>query len=206
MRDISLKGAIVCVFGLPNTGKTNFLRWLLAKPPYQRHLVIDPVRDYPPGRYSLVYRPKSRQHSSDGGNAEKEVDRVIDEVVNNAAPAMRPKYVVIDEANRILKNNQPIPPALADLIDFNTHYRPPVSLIAACRRPAKLHTNVREIASHFFVLSSGGRNDSRAYGNIASDLPDVLEEKKPYEVAHVNPNRDVSLFSPVKDMGEKGRI
>lgn len=206
MPDIELKGQIICVFGLPNTGKSNMLRWLLRRPPYRRNLIIDPVRDYPPGDYGLVFRPSSRQHSSDGGNCEKEVDEVIDMMINRTEAKFRPKFVVIDEANRVLKNNQPIPPALADLIDFNTHYSPPVSLICACRRPAKLHTNIREIANHFFILSSGGKNDNRSYGNIASELPDVLDRKEPYEIAHVDSYRRVSVFSPVENMGEKGRI
>lgn len=204
--DIELEGKLVCVFGLPNTGKTNFLRYITALPPYRRNLIFDPVKDYPTEKAGLVYRPKSREHSSEGGECDKELGLVVDEMVNNAPKALRPRYIIIDEANRSLKNQHPIPTPVKDLIDFNTHYDPRITVIAACRRPAKLHTDIREIANHFFIFSQGGKNDERSYSNIASDLPELLDEKDPYEFVHVNSNREATLFSPVKNMGEKGRI
>lgn len=205
MPDIELNGKLVCVFGLPNTGKTNFLRHILRLPPYRRHLIIDPVKDYPTDEY-VVYRPNTRYHSSEGGNLDKEANEVVDHFINNSNKALRPRYIVIDEANRVLPNQKTIPPAFKDLIDMNTHFDPPMTLIAACRRPAKIHSDLEEIANHFFIFSQGGRNDERNYADIASELPEVLENKEPYEFAHVDSNRNVTLYSPVPDMGEKGRI
>lgn len=204
--DITLEGKIVCVFGLPNTGKTNFLRYLTSLPPYRRNLIFDPVKDYPTDTYGLVYRPKSRTHSSEGGECDSELGFVVDKMVNNAPKPFKPKYIVIDEANRSLKNRQPIPEPVQDLVDFNTHYDPQMSLICACRRPAKLHTDIREIANHFFVFSQGGKNDSRNYADISEELPELLDKKEQYEFVYVDSERDCHIFNPVKNMGEKGRI
>lgn len=204
--NIELEGKLICVFGLPNTGKTNFLRYLTSLPPYRRNLIFDPVKDYPTESTGLVYRPKSRTHSSEGGECDEELGFVIDKMVNNAPESLRPKYIIVDEANRSMKNQHPMPEAVQDLIDFNTHYKPQMSLICACRRPAKLHTDFREIANHFFIFSQGGKNDQRSYANIASELPEMLDEKEQYEFVYVDSERNCHLFSPVKNMGEKGRI
>lgn len=204
--NIELEGKLVCVFGLPNTGKTNFLRYITQLPPYRRNLIFDPVKDYPTDSYGLVYRPKSRAHSSDGGNCDEELGLVVDKMVNDAPPSLRPKYIVVDEANRSMKNRHPLPESVKDLIDFNTHYTPRMSLICACRRPAKLHTDFREIANHFFIFSQGGRNDKNEYSNIAEDLPEYLDKKDRFEFVYVDSNRNCHLFNPVKNMGEKGRI
>lgn len=206
MADIELSGKIVCVFGLPNTGKTNFLRYLTDLPPYRRHFVFDPVKDYPTDRHGLVYRPESREHSSNNGACDLELSKVLDELLYSVPKELRPRYIIIDEANRAIPNQKSIPATVSDIIDFNTHFDPRLTLICACRRPAKLHTNITEIANHYFIFSQGGRNDRRSYANIAAGLPELLERKDRYEFVHVNQERECTLFRPVKDMGEKGRI
>lgn len=206
MDPIEIHGKICCVFGHPDTGKTNFIRWLLKQPPYRRHAVFDPVMDYPTGEY-VVYRPESRYHSSNGGKADKELNQFVDKMVNNVPKAVRPRVIVVDEANRPLANGQPLPAAVKDIVDFNTHYDPPITFITACRRPAgQMSAEVIELATEFFVLSSGGKNDKGYYANIHTDLPDALEAKGQYEIAYAKKGGQCRIFSPVQDMGEKGRI
>lgn len=204
--EIEIFGKIVCVFGHPDTGKTNFLRWLLSLPQYRRHCIFDPVKDYPTGDYT-VYRPDSRYHSSEGGQADKELNELVDKLINDVGKSLRPRVVVVDEANRPLAHGQPLPPAVRDIIDFNTHYDPPITFVTACRRPAgQMNAEVIELATEFFILSAGGKNDRSHYANIHVDLPDALEAKGEFEVAYAKKGGKCGIFSPVKDMGEKGRI
>lgn len=200
--EIELEGKITCVFGLPYSGKTNFMKWLLSQRAYRRHMIFDTVQDYPTSQYN-AYRPDVR-HWERGVN--EELNEFVDATVEQAPKALRPRYVVVDEANRSLPNNKDPGMAVADLVDFNTHYDPQIGVILICRRPAQLNSDFENLASHYFVFAARGKNDYSAYGDISRELPDLLDERERYEFAHVDEEGDCTLFEPVELMEGRGRI
>lgn len=194
--DLRLRDSIITVFGPPGSGKTNFMKWLLRQPQYRRHIVFDPMKEYDSGEYN-VYRPSGRRYD-DGGNAE--LNDLIDDMVISAEEAVRPRFVVVDEANRTIPNRKDPGPAVADLIDFNRHFA--TSLVAVARRPSQLNTDLENLSNHIFVFGGRGKNDYRSYSDTHRDLPQALEEKEQYQPVYVSSEGDLRIFDSVPNLGE----
>lgn len=190
------ENSIVTVYGPPGSGKTNYIKWLLRQPQYRRHIVFDPMKEYDSGEYN-VFRPSSRRYD-DGGNAE--LNDLIDDMVISAPGDVRPKFIVVDEANRVIPNRKDPGPAVADLIDFNRHFG--VSLITIARRPTQLNTDLENLANHIFIFGGRGKNDYRSYADIHRDLPEAIEEKEQYEPVYVSGDGDLRIFDKVPSLGE----
>lgn len=194
---MELKGKIVCVFGPPGSGKTNFIKHIFGLPPYRRHWIYDPMREYNPETHNVI-RPTNRRYEK--GN--EELNEVVDLLIHQNGKGARPRYFVVDEANRLIPNHKDPGPAVADLIDFNRHIHPGIGFWAVSRRPAQINTDLENLANHYFVFGSRGKNDRNAYRNIASDLPEYLERKKKYEFVHVSEGGECSIYKPVDYYGE----
>ncbi len=202
---IKFSGNIVCVFGPPGSGKTNWMKWLFRRNAYSRHIIYDPMHEYDPNRYNVARPPRSTAYRRyETGN--DELNKTVDELIMASPPAIRPRYFVIDEANRLLPNNKPPGEAAQDLIDFNRHYEPGITLFALCRRPAQINTDLENLASYYVCFGYQGKNDRRAYGDIHVDLVDALDEKDRYGPVVVGQDNEISTFEPVDYLGETPTI
>lgn len=203
--ELRFNGAIVCVFGPPGSGKSNWVKWLFRRTAYSRHIIYDPMHEYDTDRYNVARPPRSTAYRRyDKGN--DELNKTIDELIMGSPPAIRPRYFVIDEANRLLPNGKPPGEAAQDLIDFNRHYEPGIGVMAICRRPAQINTDLENLASYHIVFGQQGKNDRRAYGDLHRDLPDALDAKDRYAPVVVGPNNDLQTFAPVDYLGETPTI
>lgn len=200
--DLQLSEQIVVVLGPPDSGKTNFVKTVFQRPEYRRHWIYDPLREYDAETFNVV-RPRNRRY--DGGNGE--LNQTIDDAILTARESVRPRYFVVDEANRTIPNGKEPGSAVQDMIDFNTHFAPGVGLWAIARRPAQLNTDLMELYDELFIFGLRGRNDRRAYRDIVSEeLVDLLDEKDRYEFVHVDGSGETTLFEPVPHQGEKVQI
>lgn len=197
MAEISFKGKIVCVFGPPGSGKTNFIKHIFSKPPYSRHWIYDPMREYDPETHNVI-RPQFRRYENGNG----ELNDVVDSLIHENNPASRPRYFIVDEANRLIPNRKDPGPGVADLIDFNRHIHPGIGFWAVSRRPAQINTDIENLANEYFVFGSRGKNDRSAYANIATDLPDLIDAKNKYECVHVDAAGNCEILEPVENFGE----
>lgn len=200
--NLELAEQIVTVLGPPDSGKTNFVKNVFSLEPYRRHWIYDPLREYDGREYNVV-RPSNRRY--DGGN--EELNATIDDAIMAAPESLRPRYFVIDEANRTVPNKKEPGEAVQDMIDFNTHFAPGIGLWAVARRPAQLNTDLMELYDEMFVFGLRGRNDRRTYKDmVGEELVELLDEKEKYEFVHVDGEGDCTLFEPCEYQGEKVKI
>lgn len=202
MTDLELAEQIVTVLGPPDSGKTNFVKKIFSLAPYRRHWIYDPLREYDGGSYNVI-RPSNRRY--DGGN--EELNAVIDDAIMAAPETLRPRYFVVDEANRTIPNKKEPGEAVQDMIDFNTHFAPGIGFWAVARRPAQLNTDLMELYDEMFVFGLRGRNDRRTYRDmVGEELVELLDQKEKYEFVHVDGEGDCTLFEPTENLGEKVKI
>ena len=202
--EIDFREALVCVIGPPGSGKSNWLKWILQRDGFDRHLIWDPMREHDPNRLNVLRPPPaSRYRRYEAGN--DELNKTVDEILS-WPPRMRPEYLIIDEANRVLPNGRPPGEAVQDLIDFNRHYEPGIGVWFVSRRPAQINSDAENLSKYHIVFGYQGRNDRAAYADIHEDLPDRLREKEPYQPVVVGPSGEIETFRACPDLGETRTI
>ena len=196
MANLNLNPALVNVFGPGTSGKSNFIKWLLQRPPYRRHIVFDPMREYDPDTYN-VYRPNAVEYEE--GN--EELNKFLSQMLSLPRHA-RPRYIVVDEAaNFIPGGNRRVGGEVSKLMYHNTHYNPRVTLITANRHPTDLDSTLREMYDHMLVFGARG-NAVDTLENMASGFRDLLEELPEHHFVHADPMGELTVYEPVEDMGE----
>lgn len=199
--EVDLSTSIITVFGPGESGKSNFLKWLLSKPEYRRHIVYDPMREYDPEDY-VVYRPDNVDYEQ--GN--EELNSFLSTMIDGPRER-RPRYIVIDEAaNFIPGGNKSAGAYVSRLAHHNTHIYPGMSLVLACRHPTDIDSTTREMYNHMFVFGVRGKNAKRALDNLAEGLTEAVENLGEYQFAHVDSLGNITVFDPVPDMGEYDRV
>lgn len=193
---IDLNPALVNIYGYGGSGKSNFIRYILSKRKYSRHVIYDYNGEYDSDKYN-VYRPTNKTYES-GGN--DEVNEFIKHLIE-LPPAKRPRYVVLDEAADYLPGGgKPMGEYVSRMAHHNTHLKPGMTLITSNRSITGLNPTIREMFNHMFVFGLRGDNSIRQARNLASDLPDVVDDLNEYEFCHVDQSGEISRFEPVKNM------
>jgi len=199
--NIDLKTSLVNVYGPGESGKSNFIKFLLSQEAYRRHLVFDPMMEYDPEDY-VVYRPDNVEY--EGGN--EELNKVA-EALSSSEREKRPRYFVVDEAaNFIPGGNKSVGGPISRITYHNTHIYPGITMITANRHPTDLDSTIREMYDHMFVFGARGRNAKRALNDLAEGLSEVVEGLDEYQFAHVDPQGNITVFDPVTNMGEYSRV
>ena len=200
MSEINLQNSIVNIFGPGTSGKSNFIKWLLTRKPYRRHVVFDPMHEYDADRFN-VYRPDAVEY--DGGN--EELNMFLDRMM--ALPrGIRPRYIVVDEAaNFIPGGNKTVGSAVSRLMYHNTHIHPGITVITANRHPTDLDSTMREMFDHMIVFGARG-NAKDALERMAEGLRDAVEGLDPYHFIHVDPMGNLTEYGPVEEMEGYDRI
>lgn len=199
--ELDLQTSLITIYGPGESGKSNFVRYLLSQDRYNRHVVFDPMHEYDADDY-VVYRPDNLDY--DPGN--EELNEFLHTMVDGPRER-RPRYVVVDEAaNYIPGGNKPVGTAVNRLSHHNTHIYPGITFITVCRHPTDIDNTTRELYDHMFVFGARGKGAKRALRNLSEGLDDAVEGLGEYQFAHVDPQGEISIFDPVPDMGEYDRL
>lgn len=204
---IKLKKSIVTFTGPPDSGKSNLVKWLLRQEEYSRHLVYDPLFGFNPEALNVI-RPPNRQtkwRRYEHGNPE--LNEAVDKFVLGPEASERPHYFVVDEAGRLLPNQKPEGSAMGELNDFNAHYN--ISLWIIGQRMAQLNSDLKNKATHHFVMGYKGKNDRDALKDLHEDLPQALDkvkQKDPFGFAYTGPNNTLKTFESVEEVGDKAGL
>jgi hypothetical protein len=202
--NISLSNEITVIIGPPDSGKSNLAKWLLRQRQYRSHLVYDPLFGFDPEKTHVI-RPPTREtkfRRYEHGNPE--LNQAVDEYVLGPPKDKRPDYFVVDEAGRLLPNNQPEGSAMGELNDFNAHYGIGVWLIG--QRLAQINSDFENKATNYFVMGYQGKNDRDALRNVHKDLPETLDTTQKHGFCYVGSNNTLHKFGPVDEVGAKGGL
>lgn len=195
--ELDLQGKLVNIFGPGDSGKSNFIRYVLSKPKYHRHVIFTPTREYDPENYNVYF--------ADGLEYDKinpELNNFLKEMTE-APREKRPRYVVIEEAaNSLPGGNKSIGAYAQQLAWHNTHFYPGMTMITSNRHPTDLDSTIREMYDHMFIFGLRGENAKRCARGMCSGVVEVVESLNQYEFVHVDPQGEINVFEPVEDMGE----
>lgn len=208
LREVEVGRAMCCIYGPPDSGKSNLAKWFFRRDDFRSHLVYDPLYGWDSDTYNLVRPParesRYRRYEEEGND---ELNLAVERFILDREPENRPAYFVIDEAGRLLPNQKDPGSAMSDLIHFNSHFGVGVWYIA--QRPSELNTDAESKSLYYFVMGYRGRSDRRALRDIHSALPDLLDRAKDelgdYAGVAVGPNRRIAPFLPVENVSAGGK-
>lgn len=204
--DVHLENNIWVVIGPPDSGKSNFVKYLLSLDPYRRHLVYDPLFGYDPSEYYVVRPPdeSTKYRRYEAGNPE--LNRAVDKFVL-VDKEKRPSYFIIDEAGRLLPNQKDEGSAMGELNDFNAHYGISVGLIG--QRLQQINSDFENKATHYFILGAMGKNDFAALNDLHEDAEAFVKASRPFGATYIGTyggETSICNIAPPPKMGEKGQL
>lgn len=197
--EINLFGQHTMVYGLKGVGKSNWVAHVLAQPQYRNSIVYDVCREHDAETTNRVI-PEHRT----GDAAKEEFDQALRALVTENDRSLRPDLVVGEEMSRYAPNSGSAPESLMDLIDLNRHYG--VGVVGVARRPAKVDTNLTELADNLVIFSIRGKNDYRRLEEEVSGLGDAARSLDPYQYLIVDKSRNYEVHAPVPEYDTTGRL
>lgn len=201
---VDLHNQITIVVGPPDSGKSNFIKYLLSLPEYQRHLVYDPLFGFDPDVHNVVRPPdkSTKYRRYDEGNPE--LNKAVDKFVLTDRES-RPHYFAIDECGRLLPNGQYEGSAMGDLNDFNAHHDIGVILIG--QRLAQINSDFENKATRYFILGYSGKNDRRALRDVHGGVPDYVDASEQFAPTYVRvSSNDIINLNKPPEMGGKSKM
>ncbi len=188
------------VFGLPGSGKSNFLCWL-AETWGSRCLVFDPEHEFPLNSTFDVYRPTSRNKPYELRVAE------LEKLLKVVVKLKKHKLIEIDEAGDYLPSK---PTPLTDyMAAFNRRCRHPefnrMIPIYACQRPTQLNQDITAMCHFLFIFNLAGKADIDYLDDMARGLGEAAFNLPEYHFLVVNQRRKFTSHSPVPlmELGHK---
>jgi len=183
------------VAGLPGSGKTNMVKWLISGVnPRHRVVVWDPNKEYNKlpkncDRYTptnLKYGPAMLQ----------ELEMFMKKIVNGKKFA-RPRLIVFDEANMVFPTKKFLPGEMIRLININRHLKQ--NLLFVTRRPRSLHYDIVEL-SELILFQLSGVNDERYCDELKKGLGETVMKLAPYKSVYLDNRRDLIKLGRVPKM------
>lgn len=159
MKQQELMNKRFAIFGLQDSGKTTFAKWVIKQ--FSNHFVYDIMDEYQGfNRYVASFR------------GEPEAEPEFDEATRSFVLAHKEKIemYVIDEANRV-HNKYVLRGSLLELNDSTAHYEMALGIIA--RRPEQVHTDLVDLAHYIFVFHSDGHRTTNLLNDIHEGLGDA---------------------------------
>ena len=195
---MKLLGRHTAVFGLKGQGKSNWIQWVVSDhEAYRNTLAYDVCREHAVlDRYLPEYRS--------GDKARAELGQVVSQFITNNHRSLRPDLFVIEEASRVAPNGGGAADELMDLVDLARHYGTGIMLCA--RRPAKVDTNLVEMADNIIVFNLRGKNDVKRLNNEAPGAGDAAKKLSDYEYLRIDSGREWTRHSAVPEMDTTGRL
>lgn len=180
--ELDLASKSFALFGLPDSGKSTFLNYLLTKWGANA-FVYDTLHEFSDMPYDS-YQPDDRY-------SVEELEPVI-----RRAMALRYGLVVIDEANRFCPSKPaPLPQAVADLNDWRAHYSMAVGFVA--RRPVQLNQDLTELAHFLILFKLDGNLDSSYLNNLCTGLGDTVAALPDFHFAIYHKGHGFRVMKPV---------
>lgn len=180
---LELESKSLCIFGLPDSGKSTILNYILN--PWGRLAIIyDPMREFPGEPYDC-YTPANASSVTE-----------VCQFVRLVMKSRKYKILAIDETNRYCPSKpSPLPQAIADLNDFRAHYG--LGTVYVARRPVQLNQDLTELAHYLILLNLPGKNDIAYLNGLADGLGDTASRLPKYHFCLVHPDRTYQVLAPV---------
>lgn len=188
MKDIDLSDRHTLILGKKNQGKSYFMNYLMSisRQPY---LCFDPMREHQDySDQDLVIEPEHTR----GKQAIEDLEDTLDFLRHN-----RDEFgmAVIDEVNRFHSKGGTLDGAIGELCDFNAHWN--LGVMMAARRPASIHTDLRELSEWKFIFRLTGQNDVRTLDGISRGLGERVASLDSREFMVVDPNGSYWKHEPI---------
>jgi len=181
----NLIGRQFSIFGLKNSGKTNFSKWLLTEF-YPRHVVFDPMDEYRDEWGYNQFVPQQKRSA-------EELDLFLDQFVKPNKGEL--DMLIVDEANRYHRKGGELQGGIAEIIDYGTsHWNLGAGFIA--RRPVQVHTDILELSEYLFIHRLTGKNDLKRLRNVHPELPQAVKDLPQYGCVMVKPDRSFETLNP----------
>ena len=173
-----------CVFGLPDSGKSTLVAFILSQFGAQA-FVYDTLNEYP-GEPFDSYSPQDRTNTAE-----------LEKVIRAAMTCGKYSLIVIDEANRYCPSKPaPLPDAVNDLNDWRAHYGLAAGYIA--RRPVQLNQDLTELSHFVICFGLDGNNDIRYLNDLKAGFGDTVQSLAKYHFAvYSKEDREVTVYEPV---------
>ena len=170
--NLELHAKRFCVFGLNDSGKSNFVKWLVRQWPGAA--VYDVMHEYSqhtPENYVPTYKQASPQGI-------EELNMFCStEVINNPT---KPPAFILEEANRYCPPKPSrLPAGILRINDENAHYGMAFGVV--CRRPTQLHQDLIELSHYRVFFRLNGSNDVRYLNELHAGLGDAVAQLQPYQ-------------------------
>jgi len=197
---VDLIGKQITSVGLKNSGKSNFVKYVLLSKYPGKHLAFDPNDEYKDQWNFNQYVPESKRSNA-------ELDLCIDKILR---PRLHNPFemFVVDESNRFHQKGGELAGPVGEIVDWGTsHWGIGAWFVA--RRPKSLHSDVLELSEYIFVHRLTGENDMKKLRNIHPDLPGEVQkisgpsgngEYPQYSCIMVTPGRELVPLAPVPEM------
>jgi GTPase SAR1 family protein len=173
------------ICGLAGSGKTTYLKSQIGN----KSIIFDPLREFKKGH---IFRPSNRV------NPVEEYERILyQEIIKPWEKEKKQPYedLIIDEANRPYPNKIPLPPMMANINDFNRHYKLNVFLV--CRRLSQLNTDLVELSHKLIIYKQTGTNDLRRLDAIIEGAGDQVKTLKKYHYLEIYEG-EFNVREPIK--------
>lgn len=183
---LDLLNKAFCVFGLPDSGKSTLVHYILSQ--YGPQAFIYDTLDEYPGEPFDSYSPEMRHDTGE-----------LETVIRAAMTGGKYSLIVIDEANRFCPSKPaPLPQAIADLNDWRAHYGLGVGYIA--RRPVQLNQDLTELSHYVISFGLDGVNDLRYLNDLKAGFGNTVGGLAKYHFAvYSKEDREVTVYTPVPE-------
>lgn len=174
----------IVIFGIQGSGKSHLVKKVIL-PKITRGIVFDTLDEY---QDFPRYVPKSR--NKDG----------IPELEAFIPYAVKNKYsmIIVDEANRYMIPQTPLPEQVSYINDFQLHI--PIALLCIARRPVQLNTNITELAHYIICFNLAGKNDISYLNDLTDGLGDSVAQLEAHEFIICGlPRKNYQKFAPVPE-------
>jgi hypothetical protein len=182
--ELDLSHKIFCVFGVNESGKTNWCKQLA----YQygtNAFVFDPHKDFDATKCDR-WVPKRKFYPGTAWEIETIISKIRD----------RYKIAIIDEADQAFPNQKPFMPKFSEYFGSYRHFHCD-SIGFVARRPVSLNTTIVELAKVLVIFRTTGKNDILYLNDIAHGLGDAAAALKDFHYILVNPDRSWAICEPI---------
>lgn len=183
--DIQITRKTFCLFGYKASGKSTLAKYLATQ--YgEKCLYYDTLHECSTDAEFHTYRPKNTHNLGE-----------LLSVVELVKQSKKYRLFLIDEANRYIKKNSPLPQPIADMNDWCRHPQYNLAVGYIARRPVQLNPELTEIADYLFIFNLGGINDIKRLNDMRAGLGDTVQSLPPYHFVVANQARQFYVSKPV---------